>query len=215
MKHLGFAFIILSGFFASCEAWAIQQFMLLPEAHVEEILLKKVEGATREGKILKLQTNAGTVTFEDRINVGEGSAKYYLVSIRDTLGYFYLIRLFGYEGRGHILIDKKTGQTINLYSMPLFSPDGKKFVDTSLDLEAGYMPNLIRIFKSDGDKFAKEWEHDYQGMKGPANPVWLDNGAIVFFEVTFDKVPTVANLKKKPFIVEWKNNQWNKPRPLK
>ena len=95
MKHLGFAFIILSGFFASCEAWAIQQFMLLPEAHVEEIMLKNVKGATREGKILKLQTNAGTVTFEDRINVGEGSAKYYLVASGTPSVIFIL---YGYLG---------------------------------------------------------------------------------------------------------------------
>jgi hypothetical protein len=215
MKQIGIIFFIIISFLASFEAWALQQFMHLPDAKVEEIMLKKVEGATREGKALKLQTDAGTVTFEDRINIGERSAKYYLVSIRDTLGYFYLIRVFGYESRGYILVDKKTGQTIDLYGMPIFSPDGKKFVSVSLDLEAGYIPNLIRIYELVDDKFAKEWEYVYQGMKGPANPVWLDNSAIVFFEVTYEKVPTEANLKKKPFIIEWVNDRWNKPRPLK
>jgi hypothetical protein len=215
MKYIWITFITLVCVLAVCEVWAIQQFTYLPDAHVEEIMLRKVKGATREGKILKLRTTAGIVTFEDRINIGEGSAKYYLVGFRDTLGYFYLIRVIGYENRGYVLVNKKTGQSIDLYGMPIFSPDGKRFVDVSLDLESGYMPNLILIYKLEGNKYAKEWKHIYQGMKGPANPVWLNNSAIVLFEATFDNVPTVSNLKKKPFIIEWENKKWNIPRPLK
>ena len=91
----------------------------------------------------------------------------------------------------------------------------KRFVDLSLDLDAGYHPNLIRIYRSEDNKYFIEWKHIYQGMKGPSDPVWLNNSAIVLFEVTFDKAPTVSNLKKKPFIIEWANNKWNIPRPLK
>ena len=90
MKYIRITFIILVSVFAACEVWAIQQFTYFPDAQVEEIMLKKIKGATREGKILKLPTTAGIVTFEDRINVGEGSAKYYLVGFRETRGYFYL-----------------------------------------------------------------------------------------------------------------------------
>lgn len=216
MKYIWITLIILFCIFAACEVWAIQQSTHLSDAVVEENLLKKVKGATREGKILKFETDGGIVTFTDRIPAEEGYAKYYLVDhLRPVLDFFYLIRVFGYEGNGYVLVNKKTGQTINLYGIPIFSSDGKRFIDTSLDLDAGYHPNLIRIYKLEDSKYANEWEHIYQDMKGPTNPVWLNNSEIVFFEVTFDKVPTVSNLRKKPFIIEWENNKWNIPRPLK
>ena len=200
--------------FAASEGWAVQQF--IPDSVVEENLLTKIKGVTREGKILRLHTDAGMVTFVDRLNAEEGYGKYYLVDhLRPARGYFYLIRAFGYEGSSYVLVNKKTGQTIPIYGMPIFSPDGKRFVDLSLDLDAGYHPNCIRIYKSEDNKYSIEWKHIYQGMKGPADPVWLNNSAIVLFEVTFDKEPTVSNLKKKPFIIEWENNKWNIPRPLK
>lgn len=129
-------------------------------------------------------------------------------------GFYFLIRAYGYESNGYALVNKKTGQTINLYSIPIFSPDGKRIVDVSLDLDAGYQPNLIRIYKLRDKKYAIEWKHIYKDLKGPANPVWLNNSAIVFFEVTFDKVPTASNLRKKPFIIELENNKWNRPRPV-
>jgi hypothetical protein len=88
-------------------------------------------------------------------------------------------------------------------------------VEVSLDLESGYMPNLVRIYKLEGNKYEMEWKHSYQGMKGPGNPVWLNNSSIVVFEVTFDKVPSFSNLKKSPSIIKWENNKWNTPRPLK
>jgi hypothetical protein len=103
----------------------------IPDAQVEEVMLKKVDGATRKGEVLKLRTDKGLVAFEDRMNNEEG------------------------------------------------------------------------------------WEHVFPRSKGPADPIWLDDSAVVFFEVTFDKVPTASNLKKKPFLIEWKNDRWNDPRPLK
>jgi hypothetical protein len=214
MKYIRIIFIITVSVFAASEGWAIQQF--IPDAVVEENLLKKVKGVSREGKILRLHTDGEIVTFVDRIHAEEGYAKYYLVDhLRPAHNYFYLIRAFGYEGSNYVLVNKKTGQTINLYGIPIFSPDGKRFADLSLDLDARYHPNLIRIYKLEDNKYAREWEHIYQGMKGPADPVWLNDSAIVLFEVTFDKVPTVSNLKKKPFIIDWENNKWNIPRPLK
>lgn len=197
MKYIMIIFIITVCVFGASEGWTIQQF--IPDSVVEENLLKKVKGVTREGKILRLHTDRGIVTFADRIHDEESYAKYFLVNrLRPAHDYFYLIRAFKYEGSSYVLVNKNTGQTINLYGIPIFSPDGKRFVDLSLDLDAGYHPNLIGIYKLEDNKYTIEWKHIYQGMKGPADPVWLNNSAIVLFEVTFDKVPTVSNLKKKP-----------------
>jgi len=215
MKYLWRIFIILVGFAITCEVWSIENFMHLSDAEVEKIVLKKVKGATREGKILKLQTTAGTVTFENRINVGEGSAKYYLAGFRNHGNYFYLIRVIGYESKGYIILNKNTGQMINLYAIPVFSLDGKRFVDVSLDLDAGYLPNRILIFGLTENKYTVEWKYNYRGMKGPSNPIWLNNSSIVFFEVNVNNASTSPGLTKIPYIIEWKNEKWNLPRLLK
>jgi hypothetical protein len=215
MKLSRLIFFILVSLLVLRDVWAIQQITRLPDAQVEEILLKEVEGATREGTTLRLRTTAGMVTFEDRVEVGEGSAKYFLVGFRDSNGPFNFIRVIGYESHGFVLVNKKPGQVINLYGFPIFSPDGSRFVDVSLDLDAGYVPNLIHIYKLEDSKYALEWKYMFEGMKGPSDPVWLNDSAIVFFEVTFTRVPTVSNLKKNPYIIERINNKWNIPRALK
>ena len=43
-----------------------------------------------------------------------------------------------------------------------------------------------------------------------ASPIWLNDSAIVYFEVTFDKVPTFANFKKKPYVIAWVEDKWQK-----
>jgi hypothetical protein len=208
--------LLLVCIFIASKVWAIQQPSHVSDACVEESLIKKVNMATREGKILRIKTDEGSVIFTDQIHPEEGYAKYFLLDhfIRVSSIYF-LIRAYGYEGSGYVLVSKKTGQTINLFGIPIFSPDGKRFADVSLDLEAGYNPNLIRIYRLIDNKYMIEWKHTYEDARGPADPVWLSNSAIVFFEVTFDKSPTASNLKKQPFIIDLKNNKWNRPRPLK
>jgi hypothetical protein len=214
MKYVWITILFLSVVFSANGQYAVQQFRPLPDAEVEEIMLQKVKGAVREGKILKLQTNTGTATFEDRLSSGEGFARYYLAGYRDNQGFFYLVRVYGYEGQGYMLVDKKSGQIIDLFGKPVFSPDGEKFVAVSLDLDAGYVPNLICIYELKGHQYSKAWEYIYQGAKGPASPVWLNDSAVVYFEVTFDKVPTFANFKKKPYVIERVKDKWRKPRLL-
>jgi hypothetical protein len=214
MQRAWITLITLLSVVAVGEVWAFQ--LSIPDAVVEEHLLEQVTGVTREGDTLRLETDVGTVTFVTRVNVGEGSARYYLAGhLRQARDDFYLVRVFGHEGRGYRLVSKKTGQTVNLYGIPTFSPDGNRFVDVSLDLDAGYHPNLIVIYKFEDNEWVMEWRHIYEGRKGPADPVWLNNSAIVFFEVTFNDVPTVPNFKKRPFTIERENNTWNTPRPLK
>jgi hypothetical protein len=199
---------------ATIDLWSTEQFVPLPDAEVEKMLLKKVTGANREGKILKLQTATGVIKFEDRLGVGEGSINYYLAGFRNKPKCFYLVRIIGHESKGYVMVSKNIGQSIDLYGVPVFSPDGKRFVDCSLDLEAGYMPNLIRIYQLKNNKYAVKWKYKYPGMNGPSDPVWLNNSTVVFFEVTVNNESSSPRLTKKPQIIEWKNGKWNLPRSL-
>ena len=63
MKYIRIIFVITVCVISTSEGWTIQQF--IPDSVVEETLLKKIKGVAREGKILRLHTDAGIVTFVD------------------------------------------------------------------------------------------------------------------------------------------------------
>lgn len=218
MKYM-WILVIITGIFLSVGSEAAVSFRYahLPADGVEKILLEESRSSIREGKVLKIQTAKGLRTFEDRTDAGEGSAMYRLVGFLQGSGReFFLVRTFRHEVTGYELLNKKTGNTLFLYDTPKFSEDWSKFVDVSLDLEAGYMPNVIRIYKLDDTGYVKEWEHRFPGSEqGPADPVWLSNSAIVFFVATFENEPSDSDIIRKPFIIEWENGKWNGPRALK
>jgi hypothetical protein len=121
MKYTSFISVILLSLFAACDVWGIHNFTHFPEAALEEIQLRNVQGARREVDVLSLQTSAGIVTFKNRTDSGENSVEYSLVGFTDTPNYFYLIRVNGYEGRGYVLVSRRMGWTSNfLYSKPVF-----------------------------------------------------------------------------------------------
>jgi hypothetical protein len=215
MKFVGIAIIVLTIALAPTVARADPPPPDLPDAAVERALLETVDGAMREGGALKLETDAGIVTFVDRTDAKEGYAKYYLAGYHQPAHTgFYRIRVVGYEGKGFALVSKTTGQKIVLYGIPVFSPDGTRFVDVSLDLDAGHHPNFVGIYYLEDGDFILEWSHTYHGPTGPSSPVWLSDSQIVFFEVTFDNVPTAPNLKKRPVLIEFADGEWTAPRAL-
>jgi hypothetical protein len=218
MKHARIPFIILISYLAfESEAAVGFRYLHLPADGVEKILADESSSATREGKVLKIQTDKGLRTFKDATDAGEGSAIYRLVGyLQRSDRELFLVRTFRHEVNGYELLNKKTGNNIFLYNTPKFSEDWSKFVDVSLDLETGYMPNVIQIYKLKDSEYTKEWEHRFPGWtKGPADPVWLSDSAIVFFVATFENDLGSSNIIRKPFIIEWKNGKWVGPRPLK
>jgi hypothetical protein len=102
---------------------------------------------------------------------------------------------------------------VTLAGFPAFSPDGHRFVDAALDIDAGFMPNSISIYKVD--------EHGMQpeavfpmGKTGPGKPVWLNSAALVFFETGYVKEQNRDVIARKPCLLEWENGKWRAPVPL-
>ncbi|MDH3380042.1 MAG: hypothetical protein OEQ39_24235 [Gammaproteobacteria bacterium] len=218
MKYGRIPFIILIGFLAVESGATVGfRYLQLPADDVEKVLLDESSAATREGRVLKIQTDKGLRTFEDTTDAGEGSAVYRMVGYLQRSDHeLFLVRTFRHEATGYELLNKQTGNAISLYSAPNFSEDWSKFVDVSLDLEAGYMPNVIQIYKFENSEYIKVWVHRFPGWtRGPTDPVWLNNSAIVFFVAEFENDFSNSDIIRKPFIIEWKNGKWVEPRPLR
>jgi len=66
-----------------------------------------------------------------------------------------------YEGESLFLIDDRTGHQTGLDGMPVFSPDGSRFLINDDD-EASDHDNNIEIWRRDGDSAAIEWAHPWK-----------------------------------------------------
>ena len=113
-----------------------------------------------------------------------------------------------YEGSGNTLYNLTTGKDIEIWGHPIFSPDNKRFLCMSYDLEAGYVPNGLQIFKVSKNP-KKEFEFDFQPDDskmtteyGPIDGKWIGNNSIQIIVENFEKTKT------KKLIFKIKNNSW-------
>ncbi|HEX5831154.1 MAG TPA: hypothetical protein VFY16_09245 [Gemmatimonadaceae bacterium] len=91
-----------------------------------------------------------------------------------------VVEVARYEGGGYLVLDRNGAQTW-IARAPVASPDGRRFVALSFDLEAGYQPNVIEVWRvEDGSPRLEiavrsdDW--------GPSDARWRDNATITFVQ---------------------------------
>jgi hypothetical protein len=92
----------------------------------------------------------------------------------------HLIEVQYYEGRSFLLINQRTGRRTVIAGQPSISPDSLRIVTTSVDLEAGYDPTEIAVWRVDGDSLVLEWRLDPRTVVahpdsawGPTDAAWI------------------------------------------
>lgn len=173
---------------------------------VDQALTSKTPGITRDGATLTIATDGAPVEFKD-----SEDAKYFAV------GFFqhsmkrmdYFIFQGGSEVQSYQLVNGETGAKLRVQGLPRISPDGKRYLMVSMDLEAGSVRNLVQIVST--KDFSTEYEKHYaqdDGI-GPAGGTWVDNSRIIFLEHGMQRVPA------KAMTVELKKGKWIGPREVK
>jgi hypothetical protein len=132
----------------------------------------KREGASL---IFKLK-NGGACELKDDDIAKSDAVRYHFRNYYPDLGYFEVHAQYA-EGNDYLLIDHMTGRSKHIIGPPVISPDRARFIAVSEDLESGYNPNQIQVFKMAGGKLAKEMEFTPHNW-GPRNPKWLGNDKI-------------------------------------
>jgi hypothetical protein len=122
------------------------------------------------GLLLKLDSG-GDVVLRD-IEGDEDLARYRLAGWNERL-HAYEVAVAYYEGGTNLLVDARTGRQTKIWGMPVVSPDGRRFVALSMDLEAAYDPNGIQVWRSGGDSLEVEWQAELAW--GPSDPRWLND----------------------------------------
>jgi hypothetical protein len=165
---------------------------------IEPILLARhPEIASRNGDALTLSVGQSKpVIFKNIDCECESAVEYHLVGrilVKSKPGYL-LVSARRWEGHGYVLVHQATGKLLSVQSMPIVSTDGERFVDLSLDLEAGYLPNYIRIYRLQHDGQELEWSKSFSDS-GPSDAVWLDSKRLILVE------NRISQLHETPFEV--------------
>jgi hypothetical protein len=163
------------------------------------------EKVTRNNGDLELNVTAGPPVILHNITVNDtGNKVHWFITYYHQTGYF-LVQVRGWEGFHYLMISGATGDIIPLIGVPIISRDTKRFVVTSLDLDAGYRPNRIAIFHFNGDGVKLEWSKDYT-VSGPSDAAWISDTLITYSE---NSSPDGGQtLSKERVTVKLENGEW-------
>ncbi len=129
------------------------------------------------GKTTRLCDNTGKKAHENY-------ESYQLIDYHQPVG-FYQFVVSHYEERENLLISAETGEKFLVWDYAFLSPDSQRFFVCSYDLEAGFAPNGMQVWKVKGNKLVKEFELQIPNW-GPVEPVWLNNKELLFKRIYLD-----------------------------
>ena len=150
---------------------------------VERRMLPGADRATRQGDTLFLALEtADTVTLvDDSVEAGEVTYYSYQDHWRGDAGGagWFVVQKQYYEGSEYLVINDSTGERTTIPNRPLLAPDRERFAVLSLDLEAGYGPNVLQVWSLGGDGPERVWQTEPDAW-GPADGDWADATTLRF-----------------------------------
>ena len=93
-------------------------------------------------------------------------------------GQFQLVEVGYYEGGAYMLVEPD-GVHILVAGPPTFSPDSSRFPSLSMDLDAGYNPNEVQIWRVHNGHPRLEFAVT-SGEWGPSNAEWAGSDTLYF-----------------------------------
>ena len=131
------------------------------------------------GLLLIVGRNGDTLSLRDDIAPGDAYVRYVYERFDPRLD-AHLVRAGFYEGSSVLFVADSTAAKKDLDESPIVSPDGRRFAVASLDLEAGYEPNLLEIWNPGTTMATPEFTHDFGQAAGPDSVAWVSNDTLRF-----------------------------------
>lgn len=170
----------------------------------EMAMIKTVGGKVKRemNRLVLTVDNGKTVEFADKPVNDKDCLDFRFAAALVDQGY-YVVMQGGYEWCNHILVNAKDGRQQEIDAVPVFSPDGTRFVTANHDLEAGYGHNRVQIFKIIDGMGVVEWSEEPTEW-GPENVAWESPARIQFIRKIFVGGETMA-------VIEYdaKDAKWN------
>lgn len=92
---------------------------------------------------------------------------------------FQLVQQGYFEGQSYLLVHDTTGGKIRVDAPPVVSPDGRRFVTASMDLEAAFDPTRLMVWRIEGDTAITEFSLEPDEW-GPSAPRWRGADTVEF-----------------------------------
>ena len=121
---------------------------------------------------------------------GEGYEEYRSYNVLGVLepGRFVVINVGRYVGRQVRLVSLDDGAVHEINGIPLVSPDKKRILVYSMDIDANYDSNFLAIFRELGSRLEREFllsgDNDVANQWGPEGVRWLSSSKIFFRRAT-------------------------------
>ena len=133
--------------------------------------------------------NGHTAIFKDDTTLGGDTVELEHFSLPRYAGYLkaihsHVIHEIPYEGNGgYLIVDDSTGDSTAVAGMPVLSPDGTRFVTTSMAGAAEFDSGVIEIWRMVGRKPKKEFSYSTEHESwGASKAVWQDSVTIGFIK---------------------------------
>jgi hypothetical protein len=128
-----------------------------------------------------------------------------------NIGY-HVVEVQYVEGGAYLLVNTRTGEKQVVCGVPVPSPDGARFVLTSVDLDAEYLPTTVQVWTVGEDGVQMEWRFDplevqegvfpYDELWGLTDAEWVSPTAIRLRRVYS------TDRKSEVVLIELKDDRW-------
>jgi hypothetical protein len=161
---------------------------------------------SRAGGRLTIRVSHGKpLVFVDTLAEGDQHHRYLYKSWMQDLG-VHDVESWFYEGGVHLVVFGKTGHVTIIPDRPISSPDKQRFAVASEDLEAGYDPNRLEIWRVSARGLTREFVLDGGRAWGPRDLEWLSPSLIRYSRTSL----SAAGAQRS--VVRWLrlvNGEWH------
>jgi len=178
-----------------------EEFVLAKKVYVEKLLKDTIDIGKQNGQ-LKLPLSIGDKLFQDSISGIEDENRRefdYLGQFKEVD--FYVVSATYWEQFEVYLIDKKSGNSYAIWSVPRLSPDNTK-IATILSFGLEGQPvgiQILSINKNNYSQIEKLLEID-QNFWIPVDFVWENNSSIILKTIVFNDFPEGKESEKFGYL---------------
>ncbi|MDR0776094.1 MAG: hypothetical protein LBE81_05590 [Azonexus sp.] len=94
---------------------------------------------------------------------------------------YWLVAIQYVEGSSYELLDGKNGKTTTVGGEALLSPDKARFVVANFDINAGWSPNILSVWRIEGEGLIREFSVEPDGW-GATEMVWKNPSTVKFLK---------------------------------
>lgn len=203
--------ILIIGFIVGCTPKNIDLDSLCKDIHnsyecaqkIEKYQLTQYDDLVKRvnNKLILKTDKKSNIIFEDIAEEANGvwfSFRDYIEEINS-----YIVHIHYYEGEAYYLINKHSGDKVQIPGLVIVSPSKLRIVSYSMDIEAGYSTNGFVIYKLTDSSFIEEFETELIDW-GPSKAKWINDKQIEFEKSAW----TGANVSVVGKVVYEFNDNW-------